>query len=190
MPDGVTPTLLVVIGLAIAFDYINGFHDTANAIATSVSTRALRPGWAIAMSSAANFAGALVGTKVALTISGGIIDPNVESQTVIAAALVGAIIWNLITWRLGIPSSSSHALIGGLLGASLISAGIASWQIDQIVTKVLLPLFASPLIGFAGGLLLMAVLFNVFRRAHPMRLNAGFRRAQVASAAYMAFSHG
>ncbi len=121
MPDGVTPILLAVIGLAIAFDYINGFHDTANAIATSVSTRALRPGWAIAMSSTANFAGALVGTKVAVTISGGIIDPNVESQTVIAAALVGAIIWNLITWRLGIPSSSSHALIGGLLGASLIS---------------------------------------------------------------------
>ena len=153
MPDGVTPILLAVIGLAIAFDYINGFHDTANAIATSVSTRALRPGWAIAMSSTANFAGALVGTKVAVTISGGIIDPNVESQTVIAAALVGAIIWNLITWRLGIPSSSSHALIGGLLGASLVSAGISSWQIDGVITKVLIPLVLSPVIGFLFGLL-------------------------------------
>src|SRR6188768_2422188 len=190
MLDAVVVALLVVLGLAVAFDYINGFHDTANSIATSVTTRALTPGWAIAMSAVANFAGALTGLEVAETVGAGLIDTNVESQSVIAAALVGAIIWNLLTWRLGIPSSSSHALIGGLLGASLISAGIASWQIDQIVTKVLLPLFASPIIGFAGGLLLMAVLFNVFRRAHPMRLNAGFRRAQVASAAYMAFSHG
>ena len=190
MPDGVTPVLLAVLGLAIAFDYINGFHDTANAIATSVSTRALRPAWAIAMSATANFGGALVGTAVAQTISGGIIDPNVESQTVIAAALVGAIFWNLFTWRLGIPSSSSHALIGGLLGASLVSAGIESWQIDGIITKVLIPLFASPLIGFIVGLLFMVLLFNVFRKAHPVRLNASFRRFQVGSAAYMAFSHG
>ena len=190
MPDGVTPVLLVVLGLAIAFDYINGFHDTANAIATSVSTRALRPAWAIAMSATANFGGALVGTAVAQTISGGIIDPNVESQTVIAAALVGAIFWNLFTWRLGIPSSSSHALIGGLLGASLVSAGIESWQIDGIITKVLIPLFASPMIGFTVGLLFMALLFNVFRKSHPVRLNASFRRLQVGSAAYMAFSHG
>jgi PiT family inorganic phosphate transporter len=190
MPDGVTPILLAVIGLAVVFDYINGFHDTANAIATSVSTRALRPVWAIAMSSTANFAGALVGTKVAVTISGGIINPNVESQTVIAAALVGAIIWNLVTWRLGIPSSSSHALIGGLLGASLISAGISSWQIDGVITKVLIPLVASPLIGFALGLLFMALLFNLFRKAHPGTLNGRFRRVQVLSAGFMAFSHG
>jgi PiT family inorganic phosphate transporter len=190
MPDGVTPVLLVVLGLAIAFDYINGFHDTANAIATSVSTRALRPAWAIAMSATANFGGALVGTAVAQTISGGIVDPNVESQTVIAAALVGAIAWNLLTWRLGIPSSSSHALIGGLLGASLVASGIDSWQIDGIITRVLIPLFASPLIGFAVGLLMMALLFNLFRRSHPVRLNASFRRLQVGSAAYMAFSHG
>jgi inorganic phosphate transporter, PiT family len=190
MLDGVTPVLLVVLGLAIAFDYINGFHDTANAIATSVTTRALRPAWAIAMSATANFAGALVGTAVAQTISGGIIDPNVESQTVIAAALVGAIFWNLFTWRLGIPSSSSHALIGGLLGASLVASGIDSWQIDGIITRVLIPLFASPLIGFAVGLLMMALLFNLFRRSHPVRLNASFRRLQVGSAAYMAFSHG
>ncbi len=190
MPEGVTLTLLVVLGLAVAFDYINGFHDTANSIATSVTTRALTPGWAIAMSAVANFAGALTGLEVAETVGAGLIDTNVESQSVIAAALVGAIIWNLLTWRLGIPSSSSHALIGGLLGASLISAGIASWQIDQIVTKVLLPLFASPIIGFAGGLLLMAVIFNLFRRAHPARLNGVFRRLQVLSAAWMAFSHG
>jgi PiT family inorganic phosphate transporter len=190
MPEGFTPVLLAVLLLAIVFDYINGFHDTANAIATSVTTRALKPAWAIAVSATANFAGALIGTEVAQTISGGLVDPNVESQTVIAAALVGAIVWNLITWRLGIPSSSSHALIGGLLGASLISAGIDSWNIEGIVTRVLIPLVASPVIGFVLGLLFMALLFNVFRRAHPVRLNANFRRAQVGSAAYMAFSHG
>ncbi len=190
MPEGVTFGLVAVLVLAVSFDYINGFHDTANAIATSVSTRALRPGWAIVMSSVANFAGALTGTAVAQTVAGGIIDPNVESQAVIAAALVGAIIWNLITWRLGIPSSSSHALIGGMLGASLISAGISSWNIEGIVTKVLVPLVGSPIIGFIGGLLFMALLFNVFRRANPQRLNGKFRRLQVGSAAFMAFSHG
>ena len=191
MPEGFTLVLIVVLGLAIAFDYINGFHDTANAIATSVSTRALQPGWAIAMSATANFAGALTGTAVAETVGAGLIDTDVVGgQTLIAAALIGAIAWNLLTWRLGIPSSSSHALIGGLLGAALTSAGIGSWQMDGILGKVLLPLVASPLIGFTVGLLLMAVLFNVFRRSHPVRLNAVFRRLQVLSAGYMAFSHG
>ena len=195
MPEGVfegfTPVLFAVLGLAIAFDYINGFHDTANAIATSVATRALKPAWAIAMSAVANFAGALTGTAVAETVGTGLIDTNVvEGQTVIAAALVGAIAWNLLTWRLGIPSSSSHALIGGLLGAAVISAGIGSWQIDGIVGKVLVPLVGSPIVGFTIGLLLMALIFNVFRRAHPAKLNGTFRRLQVLSAAWMAFSHG
>jgi len=190
MPEGFTLVLLAVLGLAVAFDYINGFHDTANAIATSVSTRALKPGWAIAMSAVANFAGALTGTAVARTVGAGLIDTNVESQSVIAAALVGAIIWNLLTWRLGIPSSSSHALIGGLLGAAFMSAGFGSWQIEGIVGKVLLPLVGSPIIGFTIGLLLMVLIFNVFRRAHPAKLNGVFRRLQVLSAAWMAFSHG
>ena len=191
MLEGVTLVLIVVLGLAIAFDYINGFHDTANAIATSVTTRALKPSWAIAMSAVANFAGALTGTAVAETVGTGLIDTNVvQSQTVIAAALVGAIVWNLITWRLGIPSSSSHALIGGLLGAALISAGLGAWNVEGIVNKVLLPLVGSPIIGFAIGLLLMGLIFNVFRRAHPGRLNGVFRRLQVLSAAWMAFSHG
>ncbi len=190
MPEGFTLVLLVVLGLAVAFDYINGFHDTANAIATSVSTRALKPGWAIGMSAVANFFGALTGTAVARTVGSGLIDTQVESQTVIAAALIGAIVWNLLTWRLGIPSSSSHALIGGLLGAALVASGIESWQIEGIVGKVLIPLFASPIIGFIIGLALMVVIFNVFRRAHPGRLNGVFRRLQVLSAAYMAFSHG
>ncbi|MCA1572829.1 MAG: inorganic phosphate transporter [Chloroflexi bacterium] len=191
MPEGFTLVLLVVLGLAIAFDYINGFHDTANAIATSVTTRALKPSWAIAMSAVANFVGALTGTAVAETVGVGLIDTNVvESQTVIAAALVGAIAWNLLTWRLGIPSSSSHALIGGLLGAAVISAGIGAWQIDGIIGKVLVPLVGSPIVGFTIGLLVMMVIFNLFRRAHPARLNGAFRRLQVLSAAWMAFSHG
>ncbi len=192
MPEGFPLVLLVVLGLAIAFDYINGFHDTANAIATSVSTRALKPGNAIAMSATANFLGALTGTAVAHTVGEGLvrIQPGVSGQVVIAAALVGAIAWNLLTWRLGIPSSSSHALIGGLLGAVLAATGIGDWQMDGILTKVLLPLVGSPVVGFVVGLLLMALLFNVFRRAHPGRLNAVFRRLQVLSAAYMAFSHG
>jgi PiT family inorganic phosphate transporter len=190
MADGLIYTLIAVLGLAVLFDYINGFHDTANAIATSVSTRALTPAWAIAMSATANFVGALSGTEVAKTVGSGLIETQVESQTVVAAALVGAITWNLITWRLGIPSSSSHALIGGLLGAALISAGIGSWQMDGVLGKVLVPLVGSPLVGFTIGLLLMALLFNVFRHAHPGRLNGVFRRLQVLSAAYMAFSHG
>jgi PiT family inorganic phosphate transporter len=190
MPEGFTLVLIAVLGLAIAFDYINGFHDTANAIATSVTTRALRPGWAIAMSATANFFGALTGTAVARTVGSGLIDTNVESETMIAAALVGAITWNLITWRLGIPSSSSHALIGGLLGAALAAAGIGSWKVDGIMEKVLLPLIASPLIGFVLGLVVMIVIFNLFQRAHPARLNGVFRRLQVLSAGYMAFSHG
>ena len=190
MPEGFTLVLLVVLGLAIAFDYINGFHDTANSIATSVATRALKPSWAIAMSAVANFAGALTGTEVARTVGSGLIDTNVESQTVIAAGLIGAIVWNLITWRLGIPSSSSHALIGGLLGAALVSAGVGAWQIEGIMGKVLVPLVGSPVVGFTIGLLLMGVIFNLFRRAHPGRLNGAFRRLQVLSAAWMAFSHG
>ena len=192
MPEGFTLALIVVLGLAVAFDYINGFHDTANAIATSVSTRALRPGWAIGMSATANFVGALTGTEVARTVGAGLIDTNLEleSQSIIGAALVGAIAWNLLTWRLGIPSSSSHALIGGLLGSSLIAAGLGAWNVDGIVGKVLVPLFGSPIVGFTLGLVLMVIVFNVFRRAHPGRLNGVFRRLQVLSAAYMAFSHG
>jgi PiT family inorganic phosphate transporter len=190
MPEGITLLLLVVLGLAIVFDYINGFHDTANAIATSVSTRALKPHYAIVMSAVANFAGALTGTEVARTVGSGLIDTRFEGQTVIAAALVGAIAWNLLTWRLGIPSSSSHALIGGLLGAVAAAAGFGAWQMDGILGKVLLPLVSSPIAGFAIGLLMMVLIFNVFRRVNPHLMNDVFRRLQVLSAAYMAFSHG
>jgi PiT family inorganic phosphate transporter len=192
MVDGLLATLIVVFGLAVAFDYINGFHDTANAIATSVSTRALRPDVAIGMSALANFFGALTGTEVARTIGSGIVTvPDGHAgQIVVAAALVGAIVWNLITWRLGIPSSSSHALIGGLIGAVVIAVGSNGLQGEGIIGKVVIPLVSSPIIGLAMGFALMVVLLNVFRRANPRTINDRFRRLQVVSAAYMAFSHG
>jgi PiT family inorganic phosphate transporter len=190
MPEGVTANLLAVFGLAVLFDYINGFHDTANAIATSVSTRALSPRVAIGMSATANFVGALTGTAVAKTIGAGLVTPQAEGGLVVAAALVGAIAWNLLTWRLGIPSSSSHALIGGLLGASAAAIGFGTWQVGGILGKVILPLVGSPIAGFAGGFALMLVIFNLFRRAHPKTMNDRFRRLQILSAAFMAFSHG
>jgi PiT family inorganic phosphate transporter len=182
----------VVIGLAVIFDYINGFHDTANAIATSVSTRALRPEQAIAMSATANFVGALTGTAVAKTISAGLADtpPGPDGQTIVAAALVGAIVWNLITWRFGIPSSSSHALIGGLLGAVIASVGPSAIKVQGVLEKVVIPLIASPILGVVVGFASMVVILNVFQHANPHRINERFRRLQVLSAAFMAFSHG
>jgi PiT family inorganic phosphate transporter len=192
VPANLTVLLLVVLGLAVLFDYINGFHDTANAIATSVSTRALKPEHAILMSATANFVGALTGTAVAKTISSGLATTpdGPVGQAIVAAALVGAIVWNLVTWRFGIPSSSSHALIGGLLGAVIASIGASAIKVDGVMGKVILPLVASPIAGVLVGFLLMVVLLNVFRRANPRRINDRFRRLQVLSAAFMAFSHG
>jgi PiT family inorganic phosphate transporter len=190
VPDGFTFALLGVLVLAVAFDYINGFHDTANAIATSVSTRALRPERAILLSATANFLGALTGTAVATTIGAGLVRQTDTNQTVLAAALIGGIFWNLVTWRVGLPSSSSHSLIGGLLGASIAASGVGSINADGVRDKVLLPLVSSPILGLVIGFGLMVVLLNVFRNANPRRLNDRFRRLQVLSATYMAFSHG
>jgi PiT family inorganic phosphate transporter len=192
VPTNLTLLLLVVLALAVLFDYINGFHDTANAIATSVSTRALKPEQAILLSATANFLGALTGTAVAKTIASGLATTpdGPVGQTIVAAALIGAIVWNLLTWRLGIPSSSSHALIGGLLGAVIVSVGVAAIKAEGVRNNVLLPLVLSPILGITVGFLLMVVLLNVFRRANPRRLNERFRRLQLLSAAYMAFSHG
>jgi len=184
--------VLLVLVLSVGFDYVNGFHDTANAIATSVSTRALRPNQAILMSATANFLGALTGTAVATTIAKGIatIPGGDDGQIVVCAALVGAIAWNLLTWRLGIPSSSSHALIGGLIGAAIAAIGVSSLNLQGIYDKVLFPLVASPILGVLIGFTLMVVLLNLFRKAHPKRINDRFRRLQLVSAAFMAFSHG
>jgi PiT family inorganic phosphate transporter len=185
-----TLQLLAVLVLAVIFDYINGFHDTANAIATSVATRALRPQHAILMAASFNFIGAFAGTAVAQTIGSGLVNETTTSQAIVIAALLGAIAWNLLTWRLGIPSSSSHALIGGLLGATILAAGTGSVKWSGVVGKVLVPLVSSPLVGFIGAFLLMIALYWIFRRADRRPLTRGFRRLQVLSAAYMAFAHG
>lgn len=181
--------LLAVLILAVTFDFINGFHDTANAIATVVSTRVLTPFLAIIMAAGLNFLGALTGTAVAKTIGSGIVGSSV-SQEVVIAALVGAIIWNLITWYLGIPSSSSHALIGGLVGGGIAQMGLnqVNWAI--LLNKVLLPLLGSPVIGFIGGYIIMSALLKIFANFSPAFVGRFFRQGQVLSSAFMAFSHG
>ena len=188
--EALTFSLVVVILLAIAFDYINGFHDTANAIATSVATRALSPRVAVLMAAAFNFIGAFAGTAVAKTIGAGLVDEQTTTQAVVAAALIGAITWNLITWFYAIPSSSSQALIGGLLGATVVAAGVGALDIPGIVDKVLIPMVTSPAIGFGAAFLLMLSLYWIFRNAKRKPMARVFRRLQVISAGYMAFSHG
>jgi PiT family inorganic phosphate transporter len=166
--------LVTVVVLAVLFDYINGFHDTANAIA--VATRALQPRAAIAMATVFNFVGAFAGTAVAKTIGAGLVEEATTTTGVIAAALVGAIIWNLITWWLGLPSSSSHALIGGLLGATLVAAGAGAFKVQGIIDKVILPMISSPLVGYFVALALMVVLFWIFARAPRRPMTTIFRR--------------
>jgi inorganic phosphate transporter, PiT family len=188
--EGLSFMLAAVIVLAVIFDYINGFHDTANAIATSVATRALHPRQAIAMAATFNFVGAFAGTAVAKTIGAGLVDEGTTTQGVIAAALVGAITWNLITWYRGLPSSSSHALIGGLFGSTLVAAGPQAFKLEGIIDKVLLPMVSSPVIGFVFALGLMIALYWLFRKAPRRGASRWFRRLQVLSAGFMAFSHG
>jgi PiT family inorganic phosphate transporter len=181
---------VALIVVALGFDFTNGFHDAANAIATSVSTRALTPRAALALAAVFNLLGALVSTKVASTVGKGIIDVphNHEGLVVVFAAVVGAIVWNLITWYLGLPSSSSHALIGGLVGAALASAGHVQWH--GVLDKVVIPMVLSPLVGFGAAFLLMLILLWVFRRGNPRRLTVGFKYGQWVSSAAMAYGHG
>jgi PiT family inorganic phosphate transporter len=188
--EAVTLSLVVVIALAVVFDYVNGFHDTANAIATSVATRALRPRHAILMATAFNFIGAFAGTAVAKTIGSGLVNEETTTQAIVMAALIGAIAWDLLTWWYGIPSSSSQALVGGLLGATIVAAGVGALNINGIVDKVVIPSLTSPLVGFVGAFLLMLVLYWTFRRAKRKPMARIFRRLQVISAGYMAFAHG
>jgi PiT family inorganic phosphate transporter len=188
--EGLTLSLLLIVVLAVAFDYINGFHDSANAIATSVATQALRPRTAVLMAAVMNFAGAFAGTAVATTIGAGLVDAETTTEAVVIAALVGAIAWNLFTWWFGIPSSSSHALIGGLLGATIVAAGVSALDVEGIVAKVIIPMFSSPLVGFVLGLLFMVLLARLFFRAPRRATSRAFRKAQVFSAGFMAFAHG
>jgi PiT family inorganic phosphate transporter len=189
MPDLAFVTLVIIIILGLGFDYINGFHDTANAIATSVATRVLTPGRAVLMAACLNFIGALTGTTVAGTVGKGIVQPADASQLLVIAALISAITWNLITWYFGIPSSSSHALIFSIVGAGLALGGPGAIQLSG-VTKTFQGLGLSPLLGFGGAFGLMALLLWIFARARPRLVSALFGRLQIVSAAYMAFSHG
>jgi PiT family inorganic phosphate transporter len=182
--------LVTIIVIALAFDFTNGFHDTANAIATTVSTRALRLRVAVAMAAVMNLVGALVGQKVAQTVGKGIIATGHVTQTVVLAALLGAIAWNLITWYWGIPSSSSHALIGGLIGAAVAASGFHSVQWGGVLQKVVLWMFLSPMIGFAVAFALMIALIWIVRDRAPAPVNRTFRILQIFSAAGMAFAHG
>ena len=182
--------LVSIIVIALAFDFTNGFHDTANAIATTVSTRALRLRVAVAMAAVMNLVGALVGQKVAQTVGKGIIATGHVTQTVVLAALLGAIVWNLITWYWGIPSSSSHALIGGLIGAAVAASGFHSVQWGGVLQKVVLWMFLSPMIGFAVAFALMIMLIWIVRDRAPAPVNRTFRILQIFSAAGMAFAHG
>lgn len=188
MPD-LHPFIIIVIVLALAFDFINGFHDTANAIATSVSTRAISPTNAIIMAAVLNFLGAMVSTGVAKTIGGDIVVGHID-QPIIIAGLVGAIIWNLLTWVIGLPSSSSHALIGGMIGGVLLSPLGADGLNMQGIGKIVIALVASPVVGGIIGFIIMSIMFRVFHGANPSKTNARFKKMQIITAATMAFSHG
>ncbi len=192
---------LIVLFAALVFEYINGFHDAANAIATVVSTKVLTPRQAIWLAAVFNLIGALMGTAVASTIGKGLVDTNVVTMITIFSGLTGAIIWNLVTWWLGLPSSSSHALIGGLCGAAIASAN-GNWNVLHWATtdangaaaglwpKVVLPMITSPLIGFLGGALLMFLLTMLIHRLTPRVVNDVFGKLQLLSAGFMAYSHG
>lgn len=182
--------IAIVIALAMGFNYTNGFHDAANAIATSISTRALTPRVALAMAAVANLVGAFFGTKVAKTIGSGIIEQpqGTRGLWLVGAALVGAIGWNLVTWWFGLPSSSSHALIGGLGGAAIVAGVGVQWR--NVIEVVIVPMVVSPIAGLVLGYLAMTLIMWLFRRAQPGKVSRGFRWAQTASAAAMAFGHG
>ncbi|KAB7769418.1 inorganic phosphate transporter [Xanthomonas maliensis] len=207
--------VLVVILAALVFEFINGFHDTANSIATVVATKVLSPGWAVMLAAGMNLVGALTGTAVALTIASGLLNTEVVEVTpqVILCALLGGIIWNLITWWKGLPSSSSHALIGGLCGAGLAAAqnnwhaliwseNIGNWAKNKgLLWKVFVPMITSPIAGFVLGIAVMLLLWAIIagmarlggpigRLARPRWVNAFFGKAQIASAAYMGYAHG
>ncbi|MDR3557542.1 MAG: inorganic phosphate transporter [Syntrophobacteraceae bacterium] len=185
-------SLITVIFVALIFDFTNGAHDSANAIATVVSTKVLPPIAAVMMAAILNLLGALIGTHVAQTVGGGIVHPGMIKgcQALTLAALFGAIAWNILTWYMGLPSSSSHALIGGLIGATLAYAGPQALNVSSIFFKVLVPLMISPLAGFVVGYLMMLVLSWIFRNSHPRKVNRGFRKLQILSSAFMATSHG
>jgi inorganic phosphate transporter, PiT family len=182
--------LVIVVLVALGFDFTNGFHDTANAVATSVSTRALSPRLAVAVAAVANLAGAFVTTAVAKTVGKGIIDTGLANEKTVLAALIGAIAWNLVTWWLGLPSSSSHALIGGLVGAAIAQSGLAGVQWHGLLHDVVIPALAAPTIAFAAAFGLLLLIYWIFRWLTPSVANRSFRLGQLASGTWVAFTHG
>ena len=195
--------IFTVLVVALVFEYINGFHDTANSIATVVSTKVLTPRQAVVMAAATNLIGALWGTAVAKTIASGLVDAKIVTSEILVCALLGAIVWDLVTWWVGLPSSSSHALVGGLCGACLAAAhdhwSVIVWSIPGkehwwdgkgILWKVIVPMITSPVCGFVVGFFLMGSLYFLLRHWRPVRVNRVFSKLQLVSAAYMGFSHG
>jgi len=182
--------LIAVVGIALVFDYTNGFHDAANAVATSISTRAIPPNVALFGAALLNVVGALVSTNVAATLAKGIVESSAVTGPVMFGGLLGAIVWNLLTWWWALPSSSSHCLVGGVAGAVIATTGTEAVKWGGIVDKVLIPTLIAPVVGFTVGIVLMVILLWVFGRAHPGVLARRFRVAQLVSASFMAFSHG
>ena len=182
--------LISVIVVALAFEYINGFHDCANAIATVVSTKVLSPRQAVMYGACLEFTGALTGTHVAKTIGSGIVNSDMITLTVIFCALLAAVLWNLFTWVLGLPSSSSHALIGGLLGAALMKAGVSCIHFGTLLDKVIIPMFTAPILGFCVGFTVMLIMIRVLWKANPQSVNKRFRKLQLLSSGMIALSHG
>ncbi|MEU9989832.1 inorganic phosphate transporter [Streptomyces sp. NPDC048045] len=188
--DHITFLVAVVIVTALAFDFTNGFHDTANAMATSIATGALKPRTAVLVSGVLNIAGAFLSTEVAKTISGGIVDDTLVSPAMIFAGLVGAILWNLVTWLAGLPSSSSHALFGGLVGAVWVGAGSDGVHFDKVVEKVLIPAVASPVVAGVAALIATYLAYKLTERARRDSVTKGFRIGQIASASLVSLAHG
>ncbi len=182
--------LIIVVGAALAFDFTNGFHDTANAVATSISTRALRPQTAVALAAVLNFAGAFISLEVAATVAGGIVEADVVTTTVIFSGLIGAIAWNLLTWYFGLPSSSSHALIGGVVGAAFAASGADAVQGSGLLEKVIVPGLVAPVVAFVSAGLAILITYRMVGRLRPGVVNRGYRLGQIASASLLSLSHG
>jgi inorganic phosphate transporter, PiT family len=182
--------LVIVVAAALVFDFTNGFHDTANAVATSISTRALAPRTAVTLSAILNFVGAFISLEVAATVAGGIVDADLINTTVVFAGLIGAIFWNLLTWYYGLPSSSSHALIGGVVGAAFAAGGADAVIGDGLLEKVIVPAVVAPVVAFAatGGAILIT--YRMVGRLRPGPVNRGYRLGQIASASLLSLSHG
>jgi inorganic phosphate transporter, PiT family len=182
--------LVIVVATALAFDFTNGFHDTANAIATSVSTRAMSPRFAVLLSAVLNFAGAFISLKVAATIGQGIVDSGAVTTTVVFAGLVGAIAWNLATWYFGLPSSSSHALIGGLVGAAFAAQGASAVKGDGLVEKVIVPGILAPVLAFASAGIAILIAYRIVGRLRPGSVNRAYRLGQLVSGSMFSLAHG